>query len=264
MIRKLVSILLVVLLCLSFTACSANNENDHGANTIESTSTENGNSNTATTPNSSTTTIQPTTNPPAPVDNDATIKAALIEKNGFPIKLRRTQGMALWMFTLTETSAERAYLHSFEGETYHKSLSWEIKNGELVITGDWNETFVLDLNANIAISKTDGTQYSIVQRDNSLTMYGVLQDMVLNYGFPIEFRMVKETEQTIIRLYEGRAELVRKTTNQTTTNDNIAWSIDGNHLRIFGNYEDTFVIDIEAGTAISNSDGTIYHIVENN
>ena len=55
--------------------------------------------------------------------------------------------MALWMFTLTENSAERTYLHSLEGEIYHKSLSWEIKDGELIISGDWNESFVLDLNA---------------------------------------------------------------------------------------------------------------------
>ena len=263
MMRRIMSLLLAILLCISFSACGEDKKTDPGLNIIESTPTENGNNNATTSDNSATTT-QPTTNPPAPVDNDAIIKAALIEKNGFPIKLRRTQGMALWMFTLTENSAERTYLHSLEGEIYHKSLSWEIKDGELIISGDWNESFVLDLNANIAISKTDGTQYNIVHKDNSLTMYGTLQDMVLSYGFPIEFRLDKGTEQTILRLFEGYAERERKAHTQTITNDNIAWSIDGNHLCIFGNYEDSLVIDIEAGTAISEKDGAIYHIVRSN
>ena len=170
----------------------------------------------------------------------------------------------MWQFTFSETSAEREYHHSMEGSFFQKSLSWKIENGELVITGDWNETFTLDIETSVAISKTDGREYSIYSEDTSPTMYGILQDMVLSYGFPIEFRLAKGTEQTILRLFEGYAEREQKANNQTTTNDNIAWSIDDNHLRIFGNYEDSLIIDIEAGTAISEKDGAIYHIVRNN
>ena len=207
--------------------------------------------------------VPPMTNPPATVDTDAAIKAELIAKYGIPIRLLRNEGMALWEFVFTETTAERAYHHSLEGETYHKSLSWEIKNGELVISGDWNETFILALDANIAISKTDGEQYRVAQKDDSLAWYGVLQDMVLRWGFPIEFKVVKGMEQIIIRLYEGRAEYERKTGDQITIKDNCAWAIDGNRLRVFGDFVDSFIIDIDAGTATSQNDGTVYQIIPN-
>jgi predicted RecA/RadA family phage recombinase len=53
-----------------------------------------------------------------------------------------------------------------EGSFWQKNLSWEIKNGELVITGDWNETFIIDLEAGEAISKTDEAVYKIVKEQN--------------------------------------------------------------------------------------------------
>lgn len=101
-----------------------------------------------------------------PVDNDAILKAELISKFGMPFRLWRTQGMSLWEFTISENSAERGYHNSMEGSFLQKNLSWEIKNGELVITGDWNETFTLDLEAGQAISKTDEAVYKIVKEQN--------------------------------------------------------------------------------------------------
>lgn len=98
-----------------------------------------------------------------PGDNDAILKAELASKFGMPFRLYRTQGMSLWEFTIREDSAERGYHNSMEGSFWQKNLSWEIKNGELVITGDWNETFTLDLEAGQAISKTDEAIYRIVK-----------------------------------------------------------------------------------------------------
>ena len=101
-----------------------------------------------------------------PVDNDAILKAELASKFGMPFRLYRTKGMSLWEFTISENSAERGYHNSMEGSFWQKNLSWEIKNGELVITGDWNETFTLDLEAGEAISKTDEGVYKIVKEQN--------------------------------------------------------------------------------------------------
>ena len=100
------------------------------------------------------------------VDNDAILKAELISKFGIPFRLYRTEGMTLWEFTIREDSAERGYHNSMEGSFMQKNLSWEIKDGELVITGDWNETFTLDLEAGEAISKTDEGVYKIVKKQN--------------------------------------------------------------------------------------------------
>ncbi|MBQ2251867.1 MAG: hypothetical protein II329_02750, partial [Clostridia bacterium] len=101
-----------------------------------------------------------------PVDNDGILKAELISKFGIPFRLYRTEGMTLWEFTIREDSAERGYHNSMEGSFMQKNLSWEIKGGELVITGDWNETFTLDLEAGEAISKTDEGVYKIVKEQN--------------------------------------------------------------------------------------------------
>ena len=101
-----------------------------------------------------------------PVDNDAILKAELISKFGIPFRLYRTEGMTLWEFTINEDSAERGYHNSMEGSFFQKNLSWEIKNGELVITGDWNETFIIDLEEGQAISKTDEGVYKIVEKQN--------------------------------------------------------------------------------------------------
>jgi hypothetical protein len=99
------------------------------------------------------------------IDKDAAIRSELIEQYGLPFRLRRTEGMALWEFTLAENTAKREYHHSMEGSFSWESLSWEIVDGELVVIGDWSETFALDLEAGEAISKSDGAVYRIVEEE---------------------------------------------------------------------------------------------------
>ncbi|MBQ8742695.1 MAG: hypothetical protein IJZ03_04945 [Clostridia bacterium] len=101
-----------------------------------------------------------------PVDNNTNIKAELITKVGLPFRLRRTSGMSLWCISISEDSAEREYSNSIEGQLIQKSLIWKIENGELVISGEWSETFTLDLDKMEAISKADGKVYSIVAGDS--------------------------------------------------------------------------------------------------
>jgi hypothetical protein len=101
-----------------------------------------------------------------PVDNNTNIKAELITKVGLPFRLWKTSGMSLWCISISEDSAEREYSNSIEGQLIQKSLIWKIENGELVISGEWSETFTLDLDKMEAISKADGKVYSIVAGDS--------------------------------------------------------------------------------------------------
>lgn len=71
--------------------------------------------------------------------------------------------MSLWCITILENSAEREYSNSMEGQFIEKSLTWTIDNGELVISGEWNESFTLDLEKMEATSKNDRKVYSIVE-----------------------------------------------------------------------------------------------------
>lgn len=155
--KKMIAFILAVICTLSFAGCSKND--DETKVQFETNNT------TASTEPTNTTITSSATEASTTVDSDEAIKAAMIEKYGIPVRIRRTEGMALWKFTLAETTAERAYLHSFEGEIYHKSLYWEIENGDLVITGDWNETFILHIEDNQAISKTNGIVYDILKNN---------------------------------------------------------------------------------------------------
>ncbi|MBQ7826723.1 MAG: hypothetical protein IJ386_00475, partial [Clostridia bacterium] len=94
----------------------------------------------------------------------AAIKQELISKYGLPFRVWRTEGMALWYFCIDETTATRTYTHSLEdGMTEHASLSWEIINGELVISGAWNETFTTNIEENTVTSQTDGAIYKLLK-----------------------------------------------------------------------------------------------------
>lgn len=155
--KKMIAFILAVICLLSFASCSQNDDEAkmpfEPNNTTASTETNN-------------TTIAPSiTEPSSVVDSDEAIKAALIEKYGVPFRLWKTEGMSLRKFTLGETNSKREYHHSMEGSFTQEPLSWEINNGELVITGAWEETFILNSEEDQAISKTDGTIYSILEGD---------------------------------------------------------------------------------------------------
>jgi hypothetical protein len=161
--KKMIALCLAVVCLLSLVACSTNDTDNTKPQAGQNNTTANPNDNTTANPNDNTTANPNDSTTAPPADNDATIKAELIAKVGMPFRLWRTEGMSLWCFTISENSAERDYSNSMEGQFIAKSLSWKIENGELVITGEWNETFTLDLNAMKATSKTDGAVYSIVE-----------------------------------------------------------------------------------------------------
>ena len=152
--KKLIAFSLVLVFLLSLAACSANGTDNSKPQIDNNTTNSTPDNTTNSTPDNTTSPI---------VDNDATIKAELVSKIGMPFRLWKTEGMSLWRITISENSAEREYSNSMEGQFIQKSLSWKIENGELVITGEWNETFTLDLNKMEATSKTDGKVYSIVK-----------------------------------------------------------------------------------------------------
>lgn len=155
--KKMIAFILAVISLFSFTGCLEN----HGESKVQF---ETNNTVAATGPGNTTITA-PTTEPSVAVDSDEAIKEALIDKYGIPFRLWKTEGMSLRKFTLGETNSKREYHHSMEGSFIQEPLSWEIINGELVITGAWEETFILNIEENQAISKTDGVVYDILKND---------------------------------------------------------------------------------------------------
>lgn len=46
---------------------------------------------------------------------------------------------------------------------YHKNLSWEVVDSELIITGEWQETFNIDISTETATSTSTGKVYQIYE-----------------------------------------------------------------------------------------------------
>ena len=133
--KKWIALLLALVCALEFAACAS-----QGA---EYTLTE------------------PETDPSVTVDNDADIKAELMEKYGGKFKFYLAFDMELITFHFDETTVVRKHHDSMKDDVPTHHATWDIVDGELVVTGEWNDIFILDLEANIAISKTDGREYPI-------------------------------------------------------------------------------------------------------
>lgn len=133
--KKWIALLLALVCALEFAACAS-----QGA---EYASTE------------------PETDPPVTIDNDAEIKAELMAKYGGKFKFYLAFDMQLILFVFDDTTVKREHYDSMKNDVPTHSATWDIVDGELVVTGEWNEAFILDLEASIAISKTDGREYPI-------------------------------------------------------------------------------------------------------
>ena len=168
--------------------------------------------------------------------------------------------MELIRFKFDETAVTREHLDSMKDDVPTHTGTWDIIDGQLVVTGEWNEIFILDLDANIAISKTDGEECRIPEKDDSLTKYGALQDVVLTYGFPIEVKVLDGMELTILTLNENHAHWELRSNQRPMQYDNLSWSVDGDCLSISGELIESFIIDIVSGTAVSQSTGIEYEI----
>jgi hypothetical protein len=78
------------------------------------------------------------------------------------------EGQDLYAFYIYPEYAERE-CHILMPENtddvaeYHKDLSWEVVDDELIITGEWQEIFKIDMTAKTATSKTTGKVYQIYE-----------------------------------------------------------------------------------------------------
>jgi hypothetical protein len=78
------------------------------------------------------------------------------------------EGQDLYAFYIYPEYAERE-CHILMPENtddvaeYHKDLSWEVVDDELIITGAWQEIFKIDITAETATSKTTGKVYQIYE-----------------------------------------------------------------------------------------------------
>lgn len=87
----------------------------------------------------------------------------VISTYGFPVTVSKLGGQDLLYFTLHEHSADRLWSlkNIEEGRTFHEGLSWHLEGTRLIISGDWNEEFIVNPDNWLAVSQKDGLIYRI-------------------------------------------------------------------------------------------------------
>lgn len=151
--KKTLALVLLIVFVLGLTACSTAN-NDISKPQSDPTN------------NPATEVKDTVVSEPPYVQNDATYGClqGLVETYGFPICLRMTEGMEITTIELSENSAEREWMSNNE-KIVHDNLTWSIVDNHLVIDGDWEEEFTVNVESGHAVSALDGKDYKIIIYD---------------------------------------------------------------------------------------------------
>ncbi len=92
--------------------------------------------------------------------------------------------------------------------------------------------------------------------------YGVLQEVVENYGLPIELRFTEGMGIIWFECHEdGALREWHHSRDGDTTHEGLSWEVSGAELTISGAWEETFLLDVDRGTASSQTDDREYRIL---
>ena len=146
-LKKLTSLLMALICLLSLLGCSKANEDVPVDDTAAGTTAE------ADTPNE--------------------VLTFLDEKYGLTFRLWGPEGSDLYVFRIYPDHAERECHILMPANTndiaeYHEDLAWEIVGNELIITGEWEGSFLIDISAETATSASTGKVYEICETEPPL------------------------------------------------------------------------------------------------
>lgn len=154
--KRILALFFVMVYVLGLTACSINRTDNSKPSINNSTDDTH-----STTPNATNSESNITMEATDENTNQYGTLQNMINTYGFPFEFWNTEGMSFYQFTFTENNAEREWSEAGNGIAPISNLSWSIDGDELFITGEWEETFTLDINTGIATSLTDGRKYKI-------------------------------------------------------------------------------------------------------
>ena len=141
--KKIIALLLALSCVLALVACSKTDE--------------------ATTPTGN---IEDTASTETKTQNE--VLQFFADKYDMKFTLWGPEGQDLYAFYIYPNYAERECQILMPENTddvaeYHKNLSWEVMDDELIITGEWQETFKIDITEETATSTTTGKVYQIYE-----------------------------------------------------------------------------------------------------
>lgn len=94
----------------------------------------------------------------------------LMDAYAMRFKLRCSDGHDLYVFYIFPDHAERSCdmlmpANSNDVSVYNKNLSWKVDGDELIISGEWEESFTIDISTQTAASTLTGKVYQIIEPD---------------------------------------------------------------------------------------------------
>ena len=110
-------------------------------------------------------------------------------------------------------------------------------------------------------SSSSSQETSITSTTTAVDKYGSLQELVDTYGLPINLWRMEGVTLTIIELSEGSAKREWMSNNDQKVKENLSWNIDGNHITISGEWNETFSLNSVNWRAISEKDGKEYIVI---
>ena len=99
---------------------------------------------------------------------DDEVLTYLSNKYAMKFNLRCSDGQDLYVFYIFPDHAERSCdilmsANTDDVSVYTKNLSWAVSGDELIITGEWEESFKIDISTGTATSTTSNKVYQIVK-----------------------------------------------------------------------------------------------------
>ncbi len=135
-----------------------------------------------------------------------------------------------------------------------------VENSEIPEVGATNNT---TQNGSSTETATPGITTEETLSENN-AQYGILQELVDTYGFPFYFRYTEGMGITRFEISENCAiRTWRHSMDGETEHTNLVWKVVDNTLEISGDWEEKFTVDMELGTATSQTDGKEYRISVN-
>lgn len=86
---------------------------------------------------------------------------AIVQEYGMPFRLWSATNEDMCEFTLYEGYADRVADRKEDNSYQEDRLSWEMEGDQLILSGEWSESFTIDSETMEAVSNDDGRVYRI-------------------------------------------------------------------------------------------------------
>lgn len=90
---------------------------------------------------------------------------AIVEECGMPFKFHSPTNRDVYIVKFYEDYAKREVWTKYDADEEQGGLAWEIRGDQLTLSGEWSETFTIDLGTMEATSDKDGRVYHILKVD---------------------------------------------------------------------------------------------------